>query len=269
MACSPEYTYIWNKQSTKYIKFKKTKLADFHERYFALSSVITSLESGGRYRGHFHTMHTWRYTAALGVVALVGYLRHWGPTVKSWGNQSTSAVCKRHGRPIFCWHPAPHDPDYAAFWKDHGFEVAPLTHFGWRSGDYAVFHLRCGDVLDHPHPQYRPPPVECLEQVAVVNSSQIFILGGGHGSTPRAERRCAAYLRKYTAVIRRTNPTASIKMIQSSTQKADWLLMRNSKLVVAMISSSFVMSAKASALHELRMLSFYSSDAPWWVSCAS
>ena len=206
-------------------------------------------------------------STAVAVIVVVIVVMSRDGSVHSYGNKSTSSVCTRHGRPFFCWYPR-NDSTYTAFWKAHGGEVNPLVKTGHKKGNYTVFHLRCGDIMNEHNTMYMPPPDSCVKKAAAgVNTTNLIFMTGGHHSTPRADRRCARFMKRYTAIIQAAHPGASLTISQGGTQKNDWLVLHNAKSVVALITSSFVFSAKAHDLSALKMLSYLERDVPWWINC--
>ena len=228
--------------------------------------------------------------------------------IREFGNVATNKICNQHNQSNNCWSPLHFDNrstknlekskkpqkkqfsllpqkkqqkksfflDYTTFWRRHGHEVEKPCKIGGRSrgaGLYEVIHLRCGDILVRNHHEYTVPTTECINTaLAWLPSPEVYLLVGGHSVDSRddavADRRCAALTKRVVSVIQAAGKR--VTLLTNGTQCDDWATLVGARYVLALISSSFVFTAKVRSLSDLKMISAaVTSAAPWWFHCAA
>lgn len=193
--------------------------------------------------------------------------------IHAFGNLATNKICHRHNQSKYCWSPLHFDnkDNYTSFWLRHGRRVEPLG--GGRSRGTAVYdvvHLRCGDILVTRGREYTVPTTECIDaSLAWLPSPKVYLLVGGHTrkvNSTLADIRCAALTKKVVSVMQAAGKR--VTLLTNGTQRDDWATLFGARYVLALISSSFVFTAKITSLSNLKMMSAaVTSAAPWWFHC--
>lgn len=142
---------------------------------------------------------------------------------------------------------------------------------------YNVVHLRCGDILAGPPLSrasvYHIPSTACVAgQLGWLDHHRhtVFLTGGHTPDISRANvtvavRRCRRLVARYTAALAAHGIAAQV--LTQGSQRDDWVTLHNAVQVLALVPSSFVMTAQAHALSHLRMLTHHDFNASWWAKC--
>lgn len=180
----------------------------------------------------------------------------------SAGNVLTEKTClaKNHNR--YCWHPQWMPDGYSKFWQ----AVPAYNITSPVQPDDFVVHLRCGDILVHPHHKYRLPCVSCLRGIRFPAKATLIV--GGHHGTHDSAARCGALAMFYTRFAERSlNSSWSVTF--STDAEHDWSRIQAARRVLSLVSSSFVFSACVGSLDKLIMFGTASGNSPWLRVCSS
>ena len=209
----------------------------------------------------------------LAVLLLLGEQRR-----AAIGNALTIPVCEKHkGFSKYCWVPGYRGgshKNFTQFWLDHGHEVVKLTPGAVPHENLqAVVHLRCGDVLTYepPHPAYPISTPECLEPIIswFRPFTRVSFLSGGHRNTKSPDKialqdaRCENLTMGFLRVLRK-HFDVDFRRIRDKWE--DWWAIHRAQKVLALVPSSFVFSAKAHALSDIKIIGNFDTP-PVWKKC--
>ena len=190
------------------------------------------------------------------------------------GNTLTIPVCREMGAPLqYCWVPHYRNSrpfNYTQFWKTNGHTIVAQLDAPVQPVTYnAIVHLRCGDVLVRRHPVYTIADTPCFERALawLDRFDTVTFMSGGHvdkSIREQAEKQCDELIAKFLVVLRRS---FDVRVLRIRESWDDWWLLHRAQRVLAIVPSSFVFSAKAHALTEVRMLSPIYRDRPVWKHC--
>ena len=211
---------------------------------------------------------------------------HFGSwSMGSLGNALTGNVCGRHGHPHYCWlpnHMSSHiKMSYRTFWEHYGPELrSPALPKGLSvAPSTTVVHFRCGDIMARVNGDktYYVPAASCVvDQLSWLGKGPVEMIVGGHMGSAMTQRRCSAYVSFYKSLLRRNGN--SVTVVTGRTLVHDWVTLSRAKKVLALIPSSFSMSAKANNVSQYRLIGFdaphlgnttrpHLDNASWWKVC--
>tara|TARA_A100001015_G_scaffold212384_2_gene238158 strand:+ start:370 stop:1050 length:681 start_codon:yes stop_codon:yes gene_type:complete len=201
-----------------------------------------------------------------------------GEQRKAIGNDLTVPICQKYkGFSKYCWVPSYRGgshKNFTQFWLDHGHEVVRLTPGSVPHDSLqAVVHLRCGDVMtfDPPHPAYPISSPRCLEPIIkwLHPFTRVSLLIAGHQNTKDPNKialqnaRCEHLTMGFLNLLKK-HFDVDLRRIRDKWE--DWWAIHRAQKVVALVPSSFVFSAKAHALSDLKIIGKFDTP-PVWEKC--